>query len=84
MTKHLKSFNLRLIVMFYFFGLTTVFLFLLWSLFYLVLGSAVMWAVVVAFSYFNIIKLSMNIAIKKLLEPEKLSASHRKTNITRN
>ena len=56
LTKHLRSFNIRLLLMFYFFGVTTVFLFLLWSLFYLALASAIMWAIVIAFSYFKIIK----------------------------
>jgi len=56
LTKNLKSFNLRLMLMFYFFGITTVILFLLWNLFYLAVVSALMWAIVVIFSYFNIIK----------------------------
>lgn len=56
LTKHLKSFNLRLMLMFYFFGITTVILFPLWNLFYLALASAFMWTAVVTFSYFNIVK----------------------------
>jgi hypothetical protein len=55
LTKHLHSFNLRLLLMFYFFGATTVFLFLLSSLIYLALSSAIMWGVVVVFSYSNIV-----------------------------
>lgn len=55
-TKHLRSFNFRLMLVFYFFGVATVLLFLLWNLFYLALASAVMWAVVVASSYISIVK----------------------------
>ncbi len=56
LTKHLRSFNSRLLLVFYSFGVSTVFLFFLWNLFYLALASATMWAVVVAFSYFSIVK----------------------------
>ena len=55
-TKHLRSFNLRLMLMFYVFGAMTVFLFVLWNLFYLTLVSGVMWGIVVGVSYFSIVK----------------------------
>ncbi len=54
-TKRLRSFNIRLMLMFYLFGVSTVLLFLLWNLYCTALASGIMWAIVVAYSYTSIV-----------------------------
>ncbi len=55
-TKHLRSFNFRLMMVFYTFGATNVLLFFLWNLFYLASITTAMWVTVVVVSYFSIVK----------------------------
>lgn len=55
-TRRIRFYNMRLMLIFYLFGIAIVLMFLLWSLFVLALASAITWALVVILNYIYTVK----------------------------